>query len=40
MSKKNIEIGYIDSKDKIFKNLSQEEISIYLNFIADWLLLI
>ncbi len=35
MSSKNIEIGYIDQRDKEFKVLSQKEIDNCLGFIAD-----
>ena len=35
MSCKNIEVGYIDEKDKVFKVLSQTEIDNCLGFIKD-----
>ena len=35
MTNKNIEIGYVDDKDKVFKVLGQEEIGDCLGFIAD-----
>ena len=35
MNGKNIEVGYVDSEDKIFKSLSNKEIEDILSFIAD-----
>lgn len=35
MNQRNVEVGYIDQSDRVFRNLSQREINDILSFISD-----
>lgn len=37
MTSRNIEVGYIDMSDWLFKSLTCREIDDVLSFISDWL---